>query len=288
MKKTLFLLMLLGMTLNAEAQRKRLGFIPVADPNSENAEYRELAYNNIYETAQRIFVNTQRFDVIDRGSFNIVKIEKEFQQGDDLINSEIISQGKVLAAKILAVAKITTLVVSESADGKGYSAYITAEFKQIDVESGKTVNALQLKGESKDSGGEGLFGGEGKRIKSPDETINRAVKQMEHDLERWVSENFPLSLPVLEVKDAEMTVIAEGGRDIGLSPRSKLRVVKVTIYPSGKRLFETLALVKLEKNDLGQDVTKVKVASKANWDKISQVAKDNIKGLMVTEDMSNN
>jgi hypothetical protein len=283
MKKTLFFIVLAMWTMSVSAQKKKLGFIPVADPNSENAEYRSMAYDNIYETAQRIFVNTQRFDVLDRGSFNIVKIEKEFQQGDELINSEIVKQGRVLAAHILAVAKITTLVVDESADGEGYSTYITAEFKQIDVETGKTVSALQLKGECKDgSGGLG-----GKRVKSPNEAVNRAVKNMEGDLERWVSEKFPLSLPVIEVKDDEMTIIAEGGRDIGLSPRSKLRVVKMTIYPNGKTLFETLSLVKFEKNDLGLNTTKVKVSSKTSWEKISKIGKENIKSLIVTEDMSN-
>lgn len=113
MRISLMLLSLIFLPLLLSAQvKKKIGFIPYTDPENAEEELRELAYKNIYDAALRVFVNTQRFEVLDRGSFNIIKIEKEFQKGEDLANVEIIEQGKIAAAELLAVAKLTTFTVN--------------------------------------------------------------------------------------------------------------------------------------------------------------------------------
>lgn len=255
--------------------KKKLGFVPYTDPDFAEAEYREAVYKSMYESALRIFINTQRFIILDRGSFNILKIEKEFQKGDDLINSEIIQQGKILAAEILAVAKITTLSVELNDDAKSYSAFIICEFKQIDVESGKAVAALQLQGSSSD-----LIG---KKPASADEAIARAVKKMEKDLENWVRQSFPLAMNVLDVVESDMTLIVEGGRETGLDKQYKLRAVQVRMV-GGKKSATTLAKLEFSREGLGEESTKFIISDKAEWAAFLAAWKADRTAVLVFED----
>lgn len=255
--------------------KKKLGFVPYTDPDFAEAEYREAVYKNLYEAALRIFINTQRFIVLDRGSFDVLKIEKEFQKGDDLINSEIIEQGKILAAQILAVAKITNLSVSLNEDAKTYTAFIVCEFKQIEVETGKAVSALQLQGTSSEM--------VGKKPMTPEEAISRAVKRMESSLEKWVRENFPLTMKILDINESEMALIAEGGRQTGLTKDYKLRVVKIKML-NDKKYVETIAKLSFSDESLGEETTKLRITNEEEWKKFLALWKQDKSSLLVFED----
>ncbi len=276
-KLVLFLTLLIcGFSLSAQSiTKKKLGFVPYTDPDFAEEEYREAVYKNLYETALRIFINTQRFIILDRESFDVIKIEKEFQKGEDLINSEIIEQGKILAAQILAIAKITTLSVSLNEDGKTYTSFIVCEFKQIDVETGKAVNALQLQGSSADM--------LGKKPTTAQEAISRSVKKMENDLEKWVRENFPLAMKVLEVQESDMSLIVEGGRETGLTKQYKLRAVKLKMV-DGRKYVETLAKVSFSSEGLGEEATKLLIKDEVEWKKFLAVWKTDKTSVLVFED----
>jgi hypothetical protein len=278
MKNIILTFLLLIIILPASAQnlsKKKLGFVPYTDPDFTEEEYKESVYKHLYEAALRIFINTQRFIILDRGSFNILKIEKEFQKGDDLVNSELIAQGRILAAQILAIAKITTLSVSLNEDGKTYTTYIVCEFKQIDVETGKAINALQLQGSSKDIGG--------RNPASAGESISRAVKKMEKDLEKWVKENFPLAMKVLEINEDTKSLIAEGGRESGLSKSYKLRVIKMKMV-NGKKFIETIGKLSFSDEGVGEETTKLLIPNEAEWYKFLNLWKEDKTSILVFED----
>ena len=196
MKQSIFtiLLCLLLCDLQAQNTKQKIGFIPYADPSSIGDEgYREMAYEYLYEVATRIFINTQRFDVLDRGKFDIVKLEKEITKGDDFINSEIVAQGNALATDAIVVAKVTALSVSESeieegesVNDVGWSAFFTVELKQLDVETTKALGAVQLVGEHKDGGS--ILTGD---AKSPEQAISKAITKIERDLRAWINKKFP-------------------------------------------------------------------------------------------------
>lgn len=278
MKKIILTLLLFTTIFSISAQnlsKKKLGFVPYTDPDFTEEEYKEAVYKNLYEAALRTFINTQRFIILDRGSFNILKIEKEFQKGDDLVNSEIIAQGKILAAQILAIAKITTLSVSLNEDGKTYTTFIVCEFKQIDVESGKAVNALQLQGSSNDI--------VGKKAVSAEESISRAVKKMEKDLEKWVKENFPLAMKVLDINEESKSLIVEGGRESGLTKTYKLRVVKMKML-NGKKFVETIGKLSFSEEGIGEEATKLLIPNEVEWYKFLNLWKEDKANILVFED----
>lgn len=278
MKQSLLILILSMVILSLSAQtitKKKLGFVPYTDPDFAEAEYREAVYKNLYEAALRIFINTQRFIVLDRGSFDVLKIEKEFQKGEDLINSDLIEQGRILAAQIIAVAKITTLSVTLNEDAKTYSAFVVSEFKQIDVETGKALSALQLQGSSAET--------IGKKPPTPEEAISRAVKKMEGSLEKWVKESFPLAMKILDVNEADMGIIAEGGRETGLTKDYKLRVVKLKML-NERRYAETVAKLSFSDEGLGEETTKLRITNEEEWRKFLAMWKQDKSSLLVFED----
>ena len=280
---------LLALVAQAQAKKQKLGFIPYSSPATAQNSYRQTAYENLYETATRIFINTQRFDVLDRSKFNIVKLEKNYQKGEDFINSEIVAQGKVLAAEVLAVAKITALSVDKADDGKGYSAFFTVELKQIDVETTKALNALQLKGEWNDDIGASLLGNKLNpvRAKSAEEAISKAVVKMEAALEKWIKDNFPIKMKIVEVRNAEKQLIGLGGKDLGLTTRSRMRVATIKKLGDNGDLIETVARLKFDPKDgVGPTLTKFLLMNKSDWPKIEAEMKANPNGVFIMEDIT--
>ncbi len=259
----------------AQSSKQKLGFIPYSDPAADKYGYRQMAYDNLYEAATRIFINTQRFDVLDRSKFDVVRLEKNFTKGDDFINSEIVSQGKALAAEVLAVAKVTALSVTQSEDKKGWSAFFTVEFKQIDVETSRALNAVQLKGEAQDEAFEITVGTvkapNPNRAKSPEQAISKAVSKMEVTLEKWIRDNFPVKMKVLEKDDINKVLYARGGKDLGLTIKSRMCIRRIRKLVTGDIVAETIAELKFTKVDgVGDTATKFEPKIKKDWDKIVQ------------------
>lgn len=268
------------------AVKKKIGFIPYTDPGNADAKFRELAYKNIYDAALRVFVNTQRFEVLDRGSFDIIKIEKEFQQGEDFANVEIAEQGRTSAAQLLAVAKLSTFKITESDDGNGYSVYITAEFKQIDVESGRATSAFQLVAEAKDGEGGGIGGlGKNKRIATREEAISKAVNIMEEDLARWIKLQWPLILKVYDVESGDRVLVIDGGRNVGLNEKHKMKAITLKVYPNGKKLINTIGKLNFTKEGPGEELTSLKMGDKKAWDNFMKLWKEDQSRIYVTEDL---
>ena len=274
---------------HAQLPKQKLGFIPYSDPSADKYGYRQMAYENLYEAATRIFINTQRFDVLDRSKFNVLKLEKNFTKGDDFINSEIVAQGKALAAEVLAVAKVTALSVTESADKKGWSAFFTVEFKQIDVETSKALNAVQLKGEYQDE--ISIMSMPGKtvanpnRARSPEQAISKVVTKMEAALNKWIRDNFPIKMKILDKNDTEKILYARGGKDLGLSLQTQMCLRRVHKLSSGDVVAETIADLKFTKTDgVGDATTKFEPRNKKDWPKIVQALADFPTEVFIMED----
>ena len=255
--------------------RPKLGFIPYSNPDTESGEYRELAYDYLYEAAIRIFINTQRFDILDRSKFDIVKLEQNFTKGDDFINSEIVAQGNALAAEVLAVAKLTALNVQPIKDGAGWTSFFTVELKQIDVETTKAVNAIQLKGEINVDGtikiGNTEIPSGGGAATSPEQAIDKVVQQMETILRDWINEAFPIKMEVLDHDATNKVIYVRGGRNIGLTTKDKMSLRRIRKLKTGDVVEETIVELKFTKEDgVGEATTKFHPLKGKEWTLIMQ------------------
>ena len=215
-----------------------------------------------------------------------MKIDKEFQKGEDLANSEIVSQGKVSAAELLAVAKISTFTITESDDGEGYSVYISAEFKQLDIETGRATMAYQLVAEAKDRQGGDVQILKNKRITTIEEAISIAVRKMEDDLARWIKAQWPLILKVIDVEDKKQLVVIEGGKDVGLSKKHKLKAITLQVYESsGKKRINTIGKLHYTREGVGEELTILKMGAKKDWESFLKLWKKNPDRIYATENL---
>ncbi|PHI21075.1 hypothetical protein CEQ90_05185 [Lewinellaceae bacterium SD302] len=287
LKLALLLAILFVPTITNAQIKKTIGFIPYTDPENADRKYRELTYKNIYDAALRVFINTQRFDVLDRGSFNILKIEKEFQKGEDLANVEIVEQGRVQAAELLAVAKLSSFKITESDDGGGFSVYITAEFKQLDVMTGRATNAFQLRAEIRDKQPGGL-NIKGKRISSEEQAISMAVAEMEDDLEKWIKRQFPMILKIVGMNEEDMTVYVDGGSNVGLNLSNDMKLITLDVIGKGeneRKLVKTIGGLSYTKEGVGEELTILKVDSKKDWADFKKKWEKDQGRIYVTEDL---
>lgn len=270
------MLLLFSSLAQAQSGRTRLGFVPYSDPSTSQEEYRKMAYDYLYEAVTRIFINTQRFDILDRSKFDIVKLEKNFTKGEDFINSEIVKQGNALAAEVLAVAKITALSLEEAEDKKGWTAFFTVELKQLDVETAKAVSALQLKGTIKDGAGIPDIPGltDLARASSPQQAISRVVLSMEKDLRNWIDKQFPVKMKVIHIDPLKQFLVGRGGQDIGLTTKDNMCLRHVYRLPAGDQLEETIVELSFIKEDgVGQTSTKFAPKKSKEWGLIAEAIK---------------
>lgn len=281
---TFLIFLCTSLIVNAQSAKQKLGFIPYADPSADKDGYRQMAYDYLYEAATRIFINTQRFEILDRSKFDIVKLEKNITKGEDFINSEIVAQGNALAAEVLAVAKVTALTMTESKEQGSWAAFFTVEFKQIDVETTKALNAMQLKGQTMEVTKEGLPFSNLTIAKSPEEAISKIVSGMEKTLGNWIEDNFPLKMRVIDINRNNQILYAKGGKDIGLSLNNKMCLRRVHRLSTGDIVEETVADLKYTKEDrIGETTTKFIPKNKKDWGKLIQALDDHGDQMFIME-----
>lgn len=288
LRNFLFIILLNLMCFNIKGQetKQKLGFIPYSNPDNDPSGYRDMAYNYLYESATRIFINTQRFEILDRSKFDILSLEKNYQKGDDFINSEIVAQGNSLAAEVLAVAKLTALSVTQDPE-KGWLAFFTVELKQIDIETSKAVDAVQLKGQLK-PGGNITLGStivpSGGHISSPEQAIAKAVEQMEDRLYDWIHESFPVKMIVLDFDASNKVIYVKGGKDIGLNLKDNMCLRRIRKLVTGDKVEETVAELKFTKTDgVGSSTTKFQPKKPKEWKKILEAIKNHPEEVFVME-----
>jgi curli biogenesis system outer membrane secretion channel CsgG len=115
MKKLFFLLfMISSVTYSQEKIAVSVQPVEVNDPSHiEEAKY-------LYDKIQSVFVESNRFSVLDRGNIKAVHSELENQKGVSSINAEVVDQGKIAGAEFLIVGKLLSLeyVDTENTAGK--------------------------------------------------------------------------------------------------------------------------------------------------------------------------
>lgn len=283
--RTLMIVFLLLMLNSLVAQtKKKLAFIPYADEKTGTLTQRKAAYDAIFQMAERIFINTQRFEILDRNNFSILQFEKDIQKGEAFVNSKIVQQGKMKAAEVIAVARITSMPPPTiSSDKKGYSAYITVEFKEIDVETGQATSAYQLRGEFQDF----VILNDLPRPSTPERAIDLAIRNMEKDLIKWISDNFPITMEVLDISTDSKNpkiIYANGGKNIGLTATHRMRIVHIERI-GGKKVVKTIAKLKLH-DRLEEETTQFVLYpfNKDQWTDVAYYLLKDKANLIITED----
>jgi len=171
-----------------------------------------------------ILTQSQRFQVLDRTSYDKVKEELELQKSEAFIDSKNrADQGVALAAKYLVTGNIVKMNVyaMKNPDGSvnGYKSSVSFQMQVSDVAKGNSTKA-----ESFQSSVSPL-------MLSPESAVNEAVKSLDEKLREWVINNFPVSVKLLKLltikKDEASSVLIAGGKTFGLKEGDKLTIQKI-------------------------------------------------------------
>lgn len=171
-----------------------------------------------------ILTQSQRFQVVDRVSYDKVKEELELQKSEAFIDTKKrAEQGVALAAQFLVTGNIIKMNVyaMKNPDGSvnGYKASVSFQMQVNDVAKGSSTKA-----ESFQSSVSPL-------MLSPESAVNEAVKSLDEKLRDWVINNFPVTVKVLKIlttkKDEASIILIAGGKTYGLKEGDKLTIQKI-------------------------------------------------------------
>lgn len=203
--------------------------------------------NSIQETVTNAFVKTKRFNIVDRSKMDALKKEKDLQKSEDFIDGTVIAQGVSLGANFLISGHVISAqaermeTAPSSTTGQitvTYKAKLSISLKVIDVATGQVVTSETIE----PKGGSAFGGMMGIAPSTPEAAISKAIKGIEDKVDEFVSKNFPVTFPIVEIQEKDSKgnatkIMIAGGSSFNLKKGDKLKVVEVsTIEVNGKKL----------------------------------------------------
>jgi hypothetical protein len=195
--------------------------------------------NTISENVVTAFTKTRRFNIVDRSKIDAINAEKKLQKSEDFIDGTVAEQGKSMGAEFLVSGHVSS--ASKSSEQKSrtkkdgtteyymvHEAKINFTCKVIDVATGQVVNTETF------SNSNGGFLGIDLNSNSADDAFNSSMKNLTKSIDKWVSLNFPLVFPIVEVqkkdkKGLPVEILVGAGSDSGVEKGDKLVVVEVSV-----------------------------------------------------------
>lgn len=245
MKKILLSLTLISGLITAQ-EKISIGVIPFSSKYSEGVN------TTIEESVTNSFAKTKRFDMVSRSQMEALKKERELQKSEDFMDGSFIAQSKNLGAQYLVAGNINAASASQenTRNSKGetittYDASISLALKIIDIETGKII-ASEILNTKADKGLLSLKSwGDAVTGKTPQNTTEAfavAVKDIEKEIDKFVSANFPVSFAIVEIQEVDGSgsakkILVSGGSAFGVKAKDKLAVVEVSeIEVGGKKM----------------------------------------------------
>lgn len=218
------LIVLLFFFANSQLGYSQIDSLPVIGVSKFTAETESKFSSAITKKVVEILTQSQRFQVVDRVSYEKVKQELELQKSEAFIDTKKrAEQGVALAAQFLVTGNIIKMNVyaMKNPDGSvnGYKASVSFQMQVNDVAKGSSTKA-----ESFQSSVSPL-------MLSPESAVTEAVKSLDEKLREWVINNFPVTVKVLKVlatkKNEASVILIAGGKTYGLNEGDKLVVQKI-------------------------------------------------------------
>lgn len=182
--------------------------------------------NSVSEKVVQIVTNIKRFKVVDRTSYDKVKLELEFQKNEAFIESKnLVKQDAALAANHLIIGHIVKMNIYtiKNSDGtvNGYKASAAFTLKINNVESGMTTEAESFQTEVSPLS------------LSKEQAINQALKSIDIPISQYFVKQFPIVTRVLKILDSKkeyaLKVLINGGFQSGLMEYDKFDIESIEI-----------------------------------------------------------
>lgn len=241
------LLLLFCIPLLATAANKiTLAVMPFTASGYNTEQYT----NQVFEIVNTTFVNSKRFNMIERSQVDKIFKEKNIQKQEDFFDGVIAEQAKNNGAQYIILghlnyANAQTYGVSLAAGSQG-KASVT--LRVVDV-STQIIIASETIETQAGSVGNDHHG-----------AITKAIKEMQPKITQFINTQFPLSYTLVQItnttkKGEAKDVLISGGRSSGLTPGTKLEVVEpIELEVEGTKKIRnkkigTLTVKNIEDND---------------------------------------
>ncbi len=207
-KKIILFLILLTPFFKSEVTSAQKKDVVAFIPFSKSGELEKLAEERLYNLVTTVFINAQRFKVLEMNNISVATNCRNYPTNADSIHRAIAKYGLLNGAKIIIIGFLSNVTTTQD-DKKNWSASISVDLKYVNVETGICDFALSL------LSGTMIL----PNSKSPEEAINKAFKNIEPNVGKWIKEKFPLERPISGFEeDAEnkvYNVVVDGGTDVG-------------------------------------------------------------------------
>jgi TolB-like protein len=232
------ILFLFIVTVSFSQEKTGVGILPFSYVQG-SADFQDV--NSIQETVTNSFVKTKRFNIVDRSKMDALRAEKNLQKTEEFIDGKVIQQGVSLGANYLISGHVISAQAERMVSSEGvisYRAQLSISLKIIDVATGQVSHSETIQ----PKGGSMLGGMLGTGPSTPQAAISKAIQGIQDKIDDFVSENFPVNFPIVEIqekdsKGAATKVMIAGGSSFGLKKGDRLKVVEVLLVDvAGKKL----------------------------------------------------
>lgn len=220
------------------------------------------------------FVNTKKFDILDRASLNDLKSEKELQKSEDFIDGKVIEQSKTLGADYLVGIYISTLDLTKSGTTSyTYGCKMTFSLKVLDIATSQIITTETFSS----SAGQGLLS----FINTPDDAVEKCLTNISAKVEDFIKANFPIKASIANIEESDANgaaskVLISAGSSNGVSVGDNFKVLEaIEMEVDGKKMIRkkevgTLQIISIEDENFsvclvtkgGADIAKKKTEGK--------------------------
>lgn len=282
MKKTL-LLILLFVAVLVNAQRKTIAITKFETISNIPDKYVKAIQTKVVET----FQHTNRFNIVDRTSFDKVKQEKELQKSEEFMDGKVVAQTSMEGADAIVAGVVNgvdfgiqRVKLQDGSYSEYYVCNMSLSLKVIDVATGQVLGSKVLT-PKRSFMGSILSQSTGYGPKTKDKAFSITLARMQKPIDKFVAEYFPIVTSIIEITDAKKNyarkVLLNTGETNGTRKNQIFYVYELKeLKVNGKKIIRKLEIGKLKITKVeGDEVSEAKVSKggKAIFEKFNAGAK---------------
>ena len=258
--KQAFLIIISLLSLKVSAQKTTVAIQKlrtISSPNNRGYNSRQQTESAAQNGEAKIedfvtaeFVNTKRFNIVDRASLDALKSEKELQKTEDFIDSKVIAQSKTLGAEYLIGIYIASIDVqgknsySKYGNSVTYSCNMSFSVKIIDIATSQIIASETFQSNA----GNGVMN----FTKTAENAIDKCLKNISSKFDDFINNNFPIKASIANIEEtnksgAASKVLLTIGSTSGVRKGDIFKVMEITeLEVDGKKMSRKKEVGSLE------------------------------------------
>lgn len=222
----------------------------------------------IEDNVKAAFKNTNRFKIVDRGNYNKLLNEREFQKKEEFIDGKVTSESAFEGAEQIVAGNISQVSFTKrtSDSSFSYKCNISFSIEVIDIATGNVIASDLIQPKQ-------TFVGDlvsTYRTRTQEKAFFNSLRGIQKAIDKFVAANFPVTTEIIEItkassRKAKMLLLNTGTIN-GARIRQAFKVVElVSMTRNGKQIIRekeigTVRITTVE----GDEISEAKVIKGGN------------------------